>query len=173
MPEPAPRPVSDDSEEARAFLQDRVALFWKVMFFIMFEGNSVLQLGIQHLHQAPESLAARGVDVPPALDALVLECLDKNPDRRPQTATDLRRRLETCITTPWTAENARAWWTQHQSALERDEPPSTATGRTIEVAANARQAELSEQGITAALLASERRGHAGAADMQPESQKLT
>jgi eukaryotic-like serine/threonine-protein kinase len=106
----------------------------------VFNGNSLLQLCIQHIHQAPESLVARGVDVPAALDALVLECLDKNPERRPQTTAELRRRLESCNVAPWTAENARAWWRQHQSELERDDAPSAATGRTIDVAANARQA---------------------------------
>jgi eukaryotic-like serine/threonine-protein kinase len=106
----------------------------------VFDGNSVLQLCIQHIHQAPESLVARGVDVPAALDALVLECLDKNPERRPPTTAELRRRLEDCCVAAWTAENARDWWKQHQSELERGEAPSPATGKTIEVAANARQA---------------------------------
>jgi eukaryotic-like serine/threonine-protein kinase len=100
----------------------------------------VLQLCIQHIHQAPESLLARGVDVPAALDALVLACLDKNPERRPQTTAELRRRLESCNAPAWTAEDARAWWSRHQSELERGEAPSAATGRTIDVAANARQA---------------------------------
>jgi serine/threonine-protein kinase len=106
----------------------------------VFDGNSVLQLCIQHIHQAPESLVARGVDIPAALDALVLECLDKNPARRPQTTAELRRRLESCNVAPWTAEDARDWWRQHESALEPGEAPSAATGRTIDVAANARQA---------------------------------
>jgi serine/threonine-protein kinase len=106
----------------------------------VFDGNSVLQLCIQHIHQAPESLVACGVDVPAALDVLVLECLDKNPARRPQTAAELRRRLETCMIAPWTAEDARAWWSQHQGELARDEAPSAATARTIEVAVDARQA---------------------------------
>ncbi len=106
----------------------------------VFDGNSVLQLCIQHIHQAPESLVARGFDVPATLDALVLECLDKNPERRPPTTAELRRRLESCHVAAWTAENARAWWSQHQRELERDEAPSATTGRTIEVAANARQA---------------------------------
>jgi serine/threonine-protein kinase len=123
----------------------------------VFDGNSVLQLCIQHIHQAPESLVARGVDVPPALDALVLECLDKQPDGRPQTAAALRRRLEACIVAPWTAEDARAWWSQHQNEIEREQAPSIDTGRTIDVAANAQhtlqQAPVSEIGITASLLA--------------------
>jgi hypothetical protein len=33
--------MSDDSEEARAFLQARVTLFWKVMFFITLFGNGL------------------------------------------------------------------------------------------------------------------------------------
>jgi serine/threonine-protein kinase len=34
-----PAPVSDNSEEARAFLQARVALFWKVLFFFFLLAN--------------------------------------------------------------------------------------------------------------------------------------
>jgi serine/threonine-protein kinase len=105
----------------------------------VFDGNSVLQLCIQHLHQAPESLVARGIDIPAALDALVLECLDKQPERRPQTAAELRRRLEACVVAPWTADHARAWWGQHQREMERDEAPRADTGRTIAVAGNARR----------------------------------
>ncbi|HYJ08596.1 MAG TPA: serine/threonine-protein kinase [Polyangiaceae bacterium] len=101
----------------------------------VFDGTSVIQLCIQHLHQPPESLVARGVDVPAELDALVLACLDKLPERRPQTAAELRRRLDDCVVAPWTAENARAWWSVHQSELERNEAPGAETGRTIEVAA--------------------------------------
>lgn len=36
-----PPPLSDDSEVARAFLQARVTLFWKVMFFITLLGNGL------------------------------------------------------------------------------------------------------------------------------------
>src|SRR5690349_9605526 len=44
---------SDNSEEARAFLQSRVALFWKVQFFIILFGSG---LG------AVSAVAERGVD---------------------------------------------------------------------------------------------------------------
>jgi eukaryotic-like serine/threonine-protein kinase len=116
----------------------------------VFDGTSVIQLCIQHLHQTPESLVARGVDVPAELDALVLACLDKQPERRPQTTAELRRRLDACTVPPWTAENARAWWSVHQSELERDEAAGAETGRTIEVAAKPqhtlRQASVSASG---------------------------
>jgi eukaryotic-like serine/threonine-protein kinase len=83
----------------------------------VFTGKSVLELCIQHLHQAPESLTARGVVVPAPLEALVLACLDKDPSRRPQTAVELRKLLEACAIPPWTSEDARTWWHHHERAL--------------------------------------------------------
>jgi hypothetical protein len=52
MPQ-GPLPVSEDSEAARAFLQARVALFWKVMFFITLFGSGLGALG---------TVAQRGID---------------------------------------------------------------------------------------------------------------
>ena len=40
-----PQPASNDSEEARAVLQDRVALFWKAQFFIILFGSGLGAVG--------------------------------------------------------------------------------------------------------------------------------
>ncbi|MCX5741596.1 MAG: serine/threonine-protein kinase [Proteobacteria bacterium] len=40
-----PSPVTEDSEEGRAFLQTRVALFWKVVFFLMLFGTVLGAVG--------------------------------------------------------------------------------------------------------------------------------
>jgi serine/threonine protein kinase len=45
MPRRRPSPVSDRSEEERALLQNRVALFWKVIFFILLIGSALGGLG--------------------------------------------------------------------------------------------------------------------------------
>jgi hypothetical protein len=45
MPRQEPLPVSESSEEERAFLQKRVALFWKVIFFIILIGSALGGLG--------------------------------------------------------------------------------------------------------------------------------
>jgi hypothetical protein len=45
MPDPRPVPISEDSEEARALLQTRVALFWKVIFFIILLGSGLGLIG--------------------------------------------------------------------------------------------------------------------------------
>jgi len=47
----------------------------------------------QHVRVAPKPPSALNPDVPPVLDALVLEMLAKSPDDRPQTAADVRDRL--------------------------------------------------------------------------------
>jgi hypothetical protein len=54
MPSQRPPAASDDSEEGRAFLQSRVALFWKVMFFIYLGASALGTLG---------PIARPGVDV--------------------------------------------------------------------------------------------------------------
>ncbi len=53
MPGQRPSPVSENTEEGRAFLQKRVALFWKVVFFI-----SLLSTGMG----AVGAIAKPGVD---------------------------------------------------------------------------------------------------------------
>ena len=40
-----PSPVSENSEEERAFLQNRVALFWKVIFFIILLSSGLGAIG--------------------------------------------------------------------------------------------------------------------------------
>jgi cytoskeletal protein RodZ len=37
---PKPPPITENSEEERAFLQKRVALFWKAIFFIVLIGSA-------------------------------------------------------------------------------------------------------------------------------------
>jgi serine/threonine protein kinase len=85
----------------------------------VFEGTSILKLYSQHVHERPAPLAARGVRVPEALDAIVMSCLEKDPARRPQNAGELRGRLESCGVPPWTGDQARAWWDAHRENLER------------------------------------------------------
>ena len=53
--------------------------------------------------------------IPPALDALLMECLAKDPDRRPESAVVLSERLAAAIApAAWTPEAARVWWDCHQ-----------------------------------------------------------
>jgi serine/threonine protein kinase len=99
----------------------------------VFNGTSLVEVCSQHIHQTPEPLSVRGVVVSAELEAIVLACLDKDPERRPQTAAELRRLLEACAIEPWDGATARSWWLEHQRVLEGDAARSAGEVRTLAV----------------------------------------
>ena len=70
---------------------------------------------ISHVSSAPVPPSTRARQpIPPALDALVLACLAKDPADRPQSARELSRRLaELDGADDWSQERAREWWVGH------------------------------------------------------------
>jgi serine/threonine protein kinase len=106
----------------------------------VFDGTSVVQVCSQHLHQQPMPLSARGIVLPPELEAIVLACLHKDPAQRPQSTADLRQRIEACDVEPWDSKRAQAWWHERKLDLGGDAAPSTAEARTIIVDGAHRQA---------------------------------
>jgi serine/threonine protein kinase len=99
----------------------------------VFDGKSIVEVCSQHLHQEPKPLSARGVAVPAELETIVLACLNKDPDRRPQSAAELRRRVEACTVERWDSAKAREWWFEYQPALDRDAVHDDREARTIAV----------------------------------------
>ncbi|MGB6642438.1 MAG: tetratricopeptide repeat protein, partial [Thermoanaerobaculia bacterium] len=59
-----------------------------------FKGKSSASLITSILRDRPGSVTQIRADVPPALERVILRCLQKDPDRRFQTAKDLRNELE-------------------------------------------------------------------------------
>lgn len=100
----------------------------------VFDGKSVVEICAQHLHQEPRSLSGRGLVVPPDLEAIVLACLHKDPDHRPQSAVELRQRVEACGVQPWDTQRARSWWRERKSAVGSAAEQATSEPRTIAVA---------------------------------------
>lgn len=58
-----------------------------------FNGDSPVAIAYKHVQEPVPSLSDRGVDVPVGLEAICGRLLDKDPDRRYQTAEDLERDL--------------------------------------------------------------------------------
>jgi DNA-binding NtrC family response regulator len=62
---------------------------------------------------APSQISSAGVS--PEMDALILECLSKDPSGRPATADVLWERLDRLPSmVPWDHRQARRWWDQHE-----------------------------------------------------------
>jgi serine/threonine-protein kinase len=100
----------------------------------VFRGKTIVEVCGAHLHQEPEPLASRGVSISPELEAIVRACLEKKRDRRPQSALELRRLLDSCSVEAWDSDKARQWWLDHQSAFETHDARSIDGPRTIGVA---------------------------------------
>jgi eukaryotic-like serine/threonine-protein kinase len=86
----------------------------------VFSGDTPVATALAHVHNAPipPKLRAR-FDIPPARDALVMECLAKDPSSRPESAAVLSERLAAIVPTDaWTLDAAHAWWDRDQP-LER------------------------------------------------------
>ena len=52
-----------------------------------------------HISERPTPLIERRPDVPPALGTLVMQCLEKSADRRPQTADEIMKMLDEVVLT--------------------------------------------------------------------------
>jgi serine/threonine-protein kinase len=84
---------------------------------LVFEGSGSFQVIAKHIHDAPAPPSERTeLEIDPALDRLVLSCLAKKPEDRPQTAAELDRDLQELQTEPWSQEEAQRWWRTHQPA---------------------------------------------------------
>lgn len=91
--------------------------FWLLTGRTLFEGGTPMQIVLDHIQKPPvrPSTLAPG-PIPAALDDLVLSCLQKDPNNRPQTMQELSSRLAAVpLEQAWTEERARRWWLEHQT----------------------------------------------------------
>jgi hypothetical protein len=105
----------------------------------VFDGKSVLEICAQHLHETPKTPSSRGIVVPASLEAVVLACLSKEPDQRPQSASELRSQLDACAVRHWDSAEARAWWEEHRAELDGGAAESAEHALTIAVDGASRQ----------------------------------
>jgi tRNA A-37 threonylcarbamoyl transferase component Bud32 len=78
---------------------------------LVFEADTAVQMIAKHLQNAPVLPSLRTDNhVPRALDKLVLRCLAKSPEDRPQTAAEVATALAGIDVLAWGAEEAERWW---------------------------------------------------------------
>ena len=82
----------------------------------VFSADTDVATALAHVQDAPIPPSLRSeFRIPPALDALIIECLAKDPAARPASVAIVSARL--AAITPanaWTHEAAHAWWDRHQ-----------------------------------------------------------
>ncbi len=126
---------SADSVDARSDLYALGAVaYYLLVGDHVFRGESLIEVCSKHLLQAPEPPSARaGRPLPQALEQLVLDCLQKKPEQRPQSAREFLERLSRVPAEPWDARQAEAWWRQHGARVRTASTAPSGTGRTIQV----------------------------------------
>jgi len=87
--------------------------FWLLTGEPVFAGDDALSLIRRHREDPAPAPSTRAPGVPPELDAVVLACLEKNPERRPASAEELARLLAALPGGRWTPGQAAAWWARH------------------------------------------------------------
>lgn len=99
--------------------------YWLLTGKPVFEGDTPLSTILQHVQAEPSPPSARTeIEVPAPFERVILDCLAKKPEDRPQTARELAGRLAACGGDgAWTAEQAAYWWKLH-----RPGPPAWEAG---------------------------------------------
>ena len=83
----------------------------------VFTGATVLNVIAQHVQASPVPPSARTeLPIPATLEHLVLACLAKKPEERPQNARRLAQSLDKIDGMTWDEEQAVRWWSQHHPA---------------------------------------------------------
>ena len=144
-----PAYMSPEAVTASVRVDDRSDLYslGAVGYFLMtgrtvFEARTVVEMLMHHLQTeiVPPSQRTNGTH-PADLEALVLRCLQKNPDDRPRGAHALQSELRRCAAArQWTAEHAEEWWATFKSS--RDHPtdrsaPTAVHTMTVDFSARA------------------------------------
>jgi eukaryotic-like serine/threonine-protein kinase len=90
--------------------------YWLLTGKLIFEGRSVVEVMFHHAHTPPPRPSTTSeLPIPAPLEDLVMECLEKDPARRPTSAEAVSTRLDAVsLESAWTVERAERWWAMHR-----------------------------------------------------------
>jgi len=91
--------------------------YWLLTGKPLFGGSSAVEVLAAHLHEPPPPPSELAEGIPKQLDDIVVSCLAKSPDDRPDGAGAVRALLEQVPCEPWQRNDASEWWERHRSRL--------------------------------------------------------
>jgi hypothetical protein len=115
----APEMANGESVDRRADLYALGCVaYWLLTGHLVFEAESALRMLIQHIQAQPVPPSQRSDQaVPPALERLIMRCLEKDPARRPSSADEIVAELDGVeLDGAWDQQRAREWWESHLPA---------------------------------------------------------
>ena len=114
--------VGEESLDGRSDLYSLGCVaYWLLTGTAVFKGRTPIETMMMHVHVKPDppSLYTK-VFIPPELEAIVMGCLAKEVEARPQTADELAQRLAAVrMGGEWTQSRARAWWDTNRPVTAR------------------------------------------------------
>ena len=89
--------------------------YWLLTGRLVFQAPNAIQLMYQHANAIPVPPSqVSELDIPPGLDNVILACLAKHPEDRPQNAGELALQLAAAVPGDrWSEERAHRWWDRH------------------------------------------------------------
>lgn len=82
-----------------------------------FQDEKPMKVMIAHVNAEPEPPSKRKRGVPKDLEAVVLKCLQKEPQNRYESADELLTALEACASaSTWNEQEAEQWWGMNEEA---------------------------------------------------------
>jgi hypothetical protein len=112
----APEMANGETVDRRADLYALGCVaYWLLTGHLVFEAESALRMLVQHIQAVPVPPSQRTDQaVPPALERLILRCLEKDPARRPSSADEILAELDGVeLDRLWDQQQAREWWEIH------------------------------------------------------------
>lgn len=99
--------------------------YWLLAGDFVFSVKNSLDAVIAHMNQKPVRISERTAQfIPEELDRLIMDCLEKKREKRPQDIGEFLNRLNNIkIINPWTQQDAKDWWQsfQNQQAIPTEE----------------------------------------------------
>jgi eukaryotic-like serine/threonine-protein kinase len=98
--------------------------YWLVTGKLVFEGGNAMKMMLDHAKTAPARPQSRTeLPIPPALEQIIMECLEKDRDKRPASAAEVAKRLAAVeLSAEWSAERAEKWWQTHMPSQTGERP---------------------------------------------------
>jgi serine/threonine-protein kinase len=86
--------------------------YWLLTGRLVFPGDNAMKMLMAHIRTAPDAPSRHAPHpIAPALEALLLRCLQKRPADRPQSAQELGQLLGALgLDDEWSRADAEAWW---------------------------------------------------------------